>query len=206
VAVDEDTARLRVEDPVQQRQRRRLARAGGADEGDGVAGLRHEGQVEDGGALAVIGEGDVLEGDGAFDAADVEGVRPVADLRRCVDTSKKSLIFGPSRKTALMKPTSASSLPISMVAKPMKVTISPMEARPLMCSQVPTRKIERTVSVAEAREATAAIAHQERTGICAASSASMVARMARTSASMRVKDWITGTLPRASEARSARAL
>ena len=61
-----------------------------------------------------------------------------------------------------------------------------------------------TVMVAEARVATEASAHQDSTGFCACSSWWMMPRSARASASMRVKDWITGTLPSASEACSAR--
>ncbi len=91
-----------------------------------------------------------------------------------------------------------------MVAKPMKVTISPTVVWPCISSQVPTMKISSTVSVAEARVATLATAHQDSTGNCAASTLAMVVRRPRTSASMRVKLWITGTLPSASEARSAR--
>ena len=87
----------------------------------------------------------------------------------------------------------------------MKVTISPMEARPRRCSDVPSRKIETSVRVAEARVATAAMAHQDSTGICAESSAAVTLRRAEVSASTRVKLWMTAILPRASEARSARS-
>ena len=107
-------------------------------------------------------------------------------------------------KMKLTKATICSSRPTSMVAKPMKVTISPTVVRPCIRSQVPTTKIASTVSVAEARVATVATAHQDSTGSCASSRLAMVLRRPRTSASMRVKLWITGTLPSASEARSAR--
>ena len=66
-------------------------------------------------------------------------------------------------------------------------------------------KIATSVSVAEARVATAAIAHQDSTGICAVSSAEDTCRSAVVSASTRVKLWITAILPSASEARSARS-
>jgi hypothetical protein len=104
----------------------------------------------------------------------------------------------------LTKPTASWRRPISMVAMPMKLTISPTLARPRRCSQVPIRNMAVTVVVAAARVATEAKAHQERTGFCACSSWWMMPLRARDSASMRVKDWITGTLPRASEACSAR--
>ncbi len=54
-----------------------------------------------------------------------------------------------------------------MVAMLMNITISPTVASPLRCSQVPTRKIDVTVRVAEARVATEASAHQDSTGFCA---------------------------------------
>ena len=86
----------------------------------------------------------------------------------------------------------------------MNITISPMVASPLRCSQVPSRKIAVTVMVAEARVATEASAHQDSTGFCACEQLLDDARSDRASASMRVKDWMTGTLPSASEACSAR--
>ena len=60
------------------------------------------------------------------------------------------------------------------------------------------------VIVADARVATAASAHHDSTGFWAASSWSMIDRMARASVSTRVKLWMTGTLPSASDACSAR--
>ena len=107
-------------------------------------------------------------------------------------------------KSWLMKLTACSSRAISMVAMLMNMTISPMVASPFKCSQVPSRKIAVTVIVAEARDATEASAHQDRTGFCAWSSCWMIMRSERVSASTRVKDWMTGTLPSASEACSAR--
>ena len=102
-----------------------------------------------------------------------------------------------------MKPTACSIFEMSMVARLMKATIWPTVARPLRLSQVPSRKMPRIVIVAEARVATAATAHQPSTGIWAASSRSATPRSARASSSMRVKLWITGTLPSASDACSA---
>ena len=55
-AVDFDRAGLRIERAMQQRERGRLAGAGGADERDGLARQHRERKVRDGGALAVIGE------------------------------------------------------------------------------------------------------------------------------------------------------
>ena len=57
-----------------------------------------------------------------------------------------------------------------MPAKLVKVTISPTVVRPWMLSQMPTTKIDSTVSVVEARVSTAQIAHHDSTGICAPSS------------------------------------
>ncbi len=118
--------------------------------------------------------------------------------------SKNSPIFGAWRKSWLTKPTACSSRPMSMVARLMKVTMSPIVASPLRCSHVPVMKIAVTVSVAEARVATEASAHQDRTGFWAASSWWMIPCRAWVSAWMRVKDWMTGMLPSASEACSAR--
>ena len=197
---------MRIEGAMQQAERRRLARAGRADQGDRLAGLDREGDVAHRRALAVIGEGDVLEGDGACEPAeDPWRSGRSRTRRRRVEHLEELGIFGACMKMKLTKLTTCSSRATSMVAMLMKVTISPTVVRPCMNSQVPTTKIARTVRVAEARVPIAAIAHQDRTGFCAASSRSMMTRSSRTSASMRVKLWITGTLPSASEARSARS-
>ena len=47
-------------------------------------------------------------------------------------TSKNSRIFGACMKMKLTKPTTCSSLPISIVAKLVKVTISPTVVWPCM--------------------------------------------------------------------------
>ena len=72
-----------------------------------------------------------------------------------------------------------------MPAKLVKVTISPTVVRPWMLSQMPTTKIDSTVSVVEARVSTAQIAHHDSTGICAPSSLPTTLRSPITSASMR---------------------
>jgi len=89
------------------------------------------------------------------------------------------------------------------VAKLVKVTISPTEIAPCRRMYAPTKKTQRTVSVDDARVATATTAHQERTGICASRSCRTVVWRPRTSLSMRVKLCTTGRLPSASDARSA---
>ena len=68
---------------------------------------------------------------------------------------------------------------------------------------MPVTKIAVIVSVAEARVATLASAHHDSTGICAASRLVIMPRIASFSALARVKDWITATLPSASEAWAA---
>ena len=95
---------------------------------------------------------------------------------------------------------------MSIPAKFMKVTISPIVAWPRRCKVVPSRKMATSVSVAEARVTTDVTAHHVSTGICALSRSVVILRMARVSASTRVKLWITATLPSASEARSAKSL
>ena len=85
VAVDPDRARLRIEGSVEETQRRRLAGAGRADKRDVLPRLDREGHVRDGGALAVIGEGHVLELDRAREALDVLGRRAVVPGRSGVE-------------------------------------------------------------------------------------------------------------------------
>ena len=76
---------------------------------------------------------------------------------------------------------------MSIVAKFMKVTISPIVASPCKCSHVPSRKMPRIVNVAEARVATEARAHHDSTGIWALSTVRTMSFSARASSSMRVK-------------------
>ncbi len=85
----------------------------------------------------------------------------------------------------------------------MKVTISPIEASRCANSQAPSRMIDRMVIVVAARVSTAIKAHQDSTGICAASSLSTTALSSETSASTRAKLCTSATLPSVSEARSA---
>ena len=92
-----------------------------------------------------------------------------------------------------------------MPAKAMKVTISPIETRPCWNSQVPSRMIDRTVSVVDARVSTATTAHHDSTGNCAASSWSLTFLSAVTSCSTRAKLCTNAMLPSASDARSARS-
>ena len=63
--------------------------------------------------------------------------------------------------------------------------------------------IMRMVMVVAARVSTAMTAHQDSTGSCAASSRSITALSSFTSACTRAKLCTSGTLPSASEARSA---
>ena len=74
-AVDRDGARLRIERAIEQRQRRRLAAAGRPDQRDAVAGQRLEGQIDDGGTLAVVGKRHILEFDMAVHAAGIDRAR-----------------------------------------------------------------------------------------------------------------------------------
>ncbi len=70
--------------------------------------------------------------------------------------------------TRLTNPTANSSRWITIVAIAMKVTISPIEARPCRCSQVPSMMMARMASVVAARVSTVSAAHQDSTGICGA--------------------------------------
>ncbi len=98
---------------------------------------------------------------------------------RCRARSKNSRSARRVDEHALTKPTTCSSRAMTMPVKLVKMTISPMVARPCTWSPMPTRKIDSIVSVVEARVRTAAIAHQDSTGICAPSSRADDARAAR---------------------------
>ncbi len=89
--VDLDDARLRIEGAVQQRERRRFAGAGRADQRDRLAGQRRERHVGDRGPLAVVGERDVLELDHAAHAARIHRVGPVAHGRLGVEDVEEFL-------------------------------------------------------------------------------------------------------------------
>ena len=104
-----------------------------------------------------------------------------------------------------MKLIAWSMRPISCVARPMKVTISPTVARSCRCSQVPSAKVAISVTVELAPDSTVSSAHQFSTGNCAASSWSMALRSLRVSAASLTKLWTSVTLPSASPACSASA-
>ena len=87
--------RLRIERAMQQRQRRRFAAAGRADQRHGLARQRGEAQVGDGGALAVVGERHVVEFDQAAQPAGIDGVGPVAHRRHRVEHLEE---FGEPRR------------------------------------------------------------------------------------------------------------
>ncbi|MGY3342135.1 hypothetical protein ACVWYK_000904 [Bradyrhizobium sp. USDA 4470] len=108
--------------------------------------------------------------------------------------------------TLLMKLTTCSSFWISSVAKLTNITISPTELRPCPCSAMPSVKIASTVMVVEARVITVTSAHQDSTGICAASSWSATERSPCTSDSTRTKLCTSATFPSASDARAESSL
>ena len=124
-AVDLHHARLRIEDAVQQRERRRFAGAGRADQRDGLAGQRGEAQVGDRRPLAVVGERDVLELHQAAQAAGIDRIGPVAHRGLGVEHLEEFREAGRLHHHVLAKWTACSSLPISRVAKLMNMTISP---------------------------------------------------------------------------------
>ena len=168
LAVHEDAPRLRVEGPVQQAERRRFARARRAHQRHRLARPHLERHVGHGGALAVVGEADALEHHFADGPAQVRRARHVPHRGHGIDDVEELAQLRRIRKTVLVKLTACSMRATSMVARLMKATISPTVAWPCRFSQVPSRNTPRIVSVAEARVATAASAHQDRTGICAA--------------------------------------
>ena len=77
---------------------------------------------------------------------------------------KKSSSAGSLKNSDETKDAAVSRRPISSMAKPMKLTISPTLARPFMCSQVPTTTIVMIASVLDARVMTFTSAHQFSTG------------------------------------------
>ena len=155
---------------MQQAERRRFARTGRIRRARRSRRARRRNSHIDRLALRVVGEAHVGEDDVAFQAAGIDRARPVGEGRREVEHGEEIGSFGTCIKSTLAKPTSCSSRATSMVAKLMKVTISPTVARPWKCSHVPRMKMTRIDSVAEARVATVASAHHDRTGNCAASS------------------------------------
>ena len=169
-----------IEHAMQQAERRRFARAGRADERDGLAGPRREGDV----AQREAGARHRRSSHARRRRRPRGGrcrSRPGGRRRRaaCREWRRIRRSCGASRNSTLTKPTICSSRPISMVAKLMKATISPMVARPCRCSQVPSRKMTSSVSVAEARSPPPPAPTRRAPAICAASSASMMRRIAR---------------------------
>jgi hypothetical protein len=77
---------------------------------------------------------------------------------------KKSSSAGSLKNSEETNDAAVSRRPISSIAKPMKLTISPTLAMPCMCSQVPTTTIAITASVLDARVITLTSAHQFSTG------------------------------------------
>ena len=120
-------------------------------------------------------------------------------------TAKNSASFGALKNSRLTKLIAWSKRPISWLARPMKVTISPTVARSFRCSQVPSAKVAISVTVELAPDKTVSSAHQLSTGNCAAISWSMTPRSRRVSADSLTKLWTSVTLPSASPACSASA-
>ena len=92
-----------------------------------------------------------------------------------------------------------------MPAKVMNMTIPPTVVCPREKRTSPTMRIASMVKVVDVLVSVFAKAHQDRTGICAPSRRSTTLRRSRTSTSTRVKLCTNATLPRVSEARSARS-
>jgi hypothetical protein len=77
-----DAPDVRIEDAMQQPSVGRLARAGGADQRDRLARLAVKLRRRRRRALAVVGEGHVLEGDGAGEPAGIDRARRSARSAR----------------------------------------------------------------------------------------------------------------------------
>ena len=93
-------ARRRIEDAMQQPERRGFARAGGADQRDGFAGRRREGHVAHRHALAVIGIAHLFERHRARKPPGVSRIRPVGDRRARIQNVEELGAFSPTGGTA----------------------------------------------------------------------------------------------------------
>ena len=89
--VDHDLALRRIEDAMQQAERRRFARARRADKRDRLAGRDLERDIAHRLAPAVIGKAHMIEGDAPLEPAGIDGEGVVGDLWRGVENLEKIL-------------------------------------------------------------------------------------------------------------------
>ena len=94
LAVDEHAARIDVVEAEQDARDRRLARAAGADDGQGLAGGHRERDAFEHRTPGIVAEGDVFEFHPAAGDADRSGVRRVADLGRLAEKREHGLHVG----------------------------------------------------------------------------------------------------------------
>ena len=120
-------------------------------------------------------------------------------------TSKKSRSFGASIASLLIKDTTCSSLPMINPAKAIKVTISPTVMRFMVNSQAPSTTMHRIVSVVAERVSIVMTAHHDRTGSWALSTRWLIPLRLSTSCCTRAKLCTNATLPKVSDARSAKS-
>ena len=150
----------------------------------------------------------MIEGDCALEAARIDGERVVGDLRRGVeDVEEIRRASAPAGTGCSRSRRPAPACAISMVARFMKVTISPTLARPLRlqpdAEQEDGQKGQRRRSAR--RDGGDRPPGQDR-HLRVEHRPSMICCSARLRVSMRVKLWITETLPSTSETCSASEL
>ena len=191
---------------MQQRERGGFAGAGRADQRDHFAGLRGEGEIGDGGPLAVIGERDVVEFDPPGQAAGIDRMRDVAHGGHGIEHVEE---FLQPRRLHEHAVDEADDLfePADQHGGEAHEHHDLADGGEALEEQPGADDEDRQQRDAWSRRASArsAIAHHDSTGICAPSSRSTTMRRPITSASMRAKLCTSATLPSASDARSARS-
>ena len=183
-----DAARLGIAQPLQQRQRRRLARAGRADQRHRLAGRHLEIEIEHALRAGAVAEADVLELDVALHVARAAPRRLRSVIASLVSSSwKNERSVGACMKMRVTKPDSRSSLPISSCEKPTKLTISPTRGLALRRDSIaPIANTATIVTVEAERVRIVSRPHQVSTGYCAASNSAISPRSALISADSRV--------------------
>ena len=176
-AVDLDHAGLRIERAVQQRERGRLAGAGRADQRNGFARQRREREIGDRRPLAVVGERHVGEFDQPAHAAGIDRVGAVAHRRHGIEHLEE---FAQARRIHQHAVGEADHLFEADDQERGEIhegdDLADGRDDPGCGDRCRRRKIDSIVSVVAERVSTAITAHQESTGICAASRRSTSSR------------------------------
>ncbi len=108
---------------------RRLARARGTHEGNRLAGLCHEREIEDGRALAIIGETHAVEGHFAGEATRIGRIGAILHLRHGIDHVEEFLELRALHEELVDEAHGRLQLADQQGRIADEVTISPMVAR-----------------------------------------------------------------------------